>query len=45
MDETALNVVLDEKYAELAGYVSQHSHAADIVNQFMSSLVSDEKKI
>ena len=45
MDESALNFALDEKYADLAGYVTQHSHAADIVKRFMSSLESDEKKI
>ena len=45
MDESALNEALDEKYADLAGFVTQHSHAADIVKKFMSSLESDEKKI
>ena len=45
MDASALDEALDEKYADLAGFVTQHSHAADIVKRFMSSLESDEKKI
>ena len=44
MVESALNEALDEKYADLAGYVTQHSHVAEIVKNIMSSLESDEKQ-
>ena len=44
MDESALDEALDEKYADLAGFVSQHSDVTDIVKKFMSSLESNTKQ-
>ena len=44
LDESSLDVALDEKYADLASFVSQHPNVTDIVKKIMSSLEINTKQ-